>query len=154
MGKNVLCKYDGREIYSETELLQNICDKLTYGFGTEYVNVDEIEDISILEQCYGNLEYSLERISTLMDSVGERLSELSEEDSNIDGDDNNDWSLESKIDSFECELEDIESELNGFMWYCNEDDIDFKEEYRFDYEHLVKRKCEIEQYLYEIKNDI
>jgi hypothetical protein len=86
MEKNVLCKFDGREIYSESELLQKICDKLMYGIGTEYVNVDEIEDISILEQCYGDLEYSLEKISTLMDSVGDRLSELvgDEEDDNSD----------------------------------------------------------------------
>jgi hypothetical protein len=45
MEKNVLCKYDGKEIYSESELLQKICDKLTYGFGTQYVDVDEINEV-------------------------------------------------------------------------------------------------------------
>ena len=80
MEKNVLCKYDGKEIYSESELLQKICDKLTYGFGTHYVDVDEINEVSILENCYGELEYHLEKISTLMDSIENRLSE-------IDGDD-------------------------------------------------------------------
>ncbi len=80
MEKNVLCKYDGKEIYSESELLQKICDKLTYGFGTQYVDVDEINEVSILENCYSDLENHLEKISTLMDSIENRLSE-------IDGDD-------------------------------------------------------------------
>ena len=76
MEKNVLSKYDGKEIYSESELLQKICDKLIYGFGTEYVDVDEINEVSILENCYGELEYHLEKISTLMDSIENRLSEI------------------------------------------------------------------------------
>jgi len=70
---------DGREIKTEKEHLQLICDKLTYGISSEYVNVDDIEEIEFLEEMKGDLEYHIEKINTLIDDIVCRVEELQDE---------------------------------------------------------------------------
>lgn len=72
-------KYWYGKIKSEKEHLQLICDKLTYGISSEYVNVDDIEEIEFLEEMKGDLEYHIEKINTLIDDIVCRVEELQDE---------------------------------------------------------------------------
>jgi hypothetical protein len=49
-------------------------------------------------------------------------------------------------------LDSIENELGSYMWYGNEDDIDFKEEYELEYSHLLKERVELNEFRLQIKN--
>ncbi len=49
-------------------------------------------------------------------------------------------------------LDSIDNELGGYMWYGNEDDIDFKEEYELEYSHLLKERFELNEFRLQIKN--
>ncbi len=49
-------------------------------------------------------------------------------------------------------LDSIDNELGSYMWYGNEDDIDFKEEYELEYSHLLKERFELNEFRLQIKN--
>lgn len=49
-------------------------------------------------------------------------------------------------------LDSIDNELGSYMWYGNEDDIDFKEEYELEYSHLLKERNELNEFRLQIKN--
>lgn len=49
-------------------------------------------------------------------------------------------------------IDSIENELCGYMWYGNEDDIDYKEEYELEYSHLLKERFELTEKKYKIIN--
>lgn len=49
-------------------------------------------------------------------------------------------------------LDSIDNELGSYMWYGNEDDIDFKEEYELEYSHLLKERYELNEIKLKIKN--
>ncbi len=48
-------------------------------------------------------------------------------------------------------LDSIDNELGSYMWYGNEDDIDFKEEYELEYSHLLKERFELNEFRLQIK---
>ena len=49
-------------------------------------------------------------------------------------------------------IDSIENELCGYMWYGNEDDIDFKEEYELEYSHLLRERFKLNEFRLQIKN--
>lgn len=49
-------------------------------------------------------------------------------------------------------LDSIDNELGSYMWYGNEDDIDFKEEYELEYSHLLRERFKLNEFRLQIKN--
>jgi beta-mannanase len=48
--------------------------------------------------------------------------------------------------------DELENELSQFMWWGNEDDADYKEEYGREYEHLQTELDGIREQIYQLKN--
>lgn len=80
MNKNLIAKINGKKIYFESEHLQIVCDNLTFNFNPEYINIDSIDDLVLLESSLGDLQYHLAKIESLIDSIEERISEINEEE--------------------------------------------------------------------------
>jgi hypothetical protein len=71
--KQLIATIRGKAIYTNEELLISIIDSFP---NTEYVDVNEIDSISVLEESLGSMEYYYYQIESLIDSIKERITDL------------------------------------------------------------------------------
>jgi len=71
--KNTIANIQGKDFYTDNELLEYFTEKLHYS----YVDVDMINDLSILEHSQDLLIDYIYHLESLQESITERLEELS-----------------------------------------------------------------------------
>jgi hypothetical protein len=59
---------------------------------------------------------------------------------------------QNKLQLLNDRLKEVRNELCGYKWYGNEDDIDFKDEYQYEYQHLLDEELELMEKIIKIKN--
>jgi len=62
--------------------------------------------------------------------------------------------MKSKIEELEQRKEELIAELSNYMWWGNEDDVDYKEEYGLEYEHLQNELNDINQRIRKLKKEV
>lgn len=71
-----IAKINGKEIKTDGELLQTQCESLPY---LNYVQLDEITSIAVLEECLGMIEEYKYHIDDMIDNIKERISDIESE---------------------------------------------------------------------------
>ncbi len=71
--KQIIATIRGKAIYTNEEFLISIVDSFP---STEYVEVNEIDSISVLEESLGSIEDYFYQIESLIDSIKERITDL------------------------------------------------------------------------------
>jgi hypothetical protein len=71
--KQIIAKIDGKNIHSEEEMLQTLCNKLPF---MNYVELDGITSVEVLQECLGMIEEYKYHIDDMIYNIKDRIDEI------------------------------------------------------------------------------